>query len=308
MAQTQNILSLRTFIARRFHSGFFGAKHCVAILDMLAFACTENPAKALKEVPNVRYGPSVLIRKPEKAGRYKRAQWFNRTDSRMKACLYSEPIHGWLSPFKIVMYADDKTGLLPGGVFSLLEVMSSSRLLMVELALDFSALTGVTEHFVRRHAVFGKSQRDRSTDNPSGDWWGPRKGKKRIKSYYKHLVWGHRIEFVMRRAFLESRGIDTVFDFRKFAELLPDRHLLFARIDQERLIERLRVQHHARKTLRIVKALHALDGDLVAQMQYLRRTGELRNTRRLLVPLQTNRLVRQALAEWAAMWPALLVK
>jgi hypothetical protein len=66
---------------------------------------------------------------------------------------------GWLKPWKITMVANDKTGLSRDEIERVLRHCRSYRLLMVEIAIDFSPSTGVNKQFIRGHAVFGKSHR-----------------------------------------------------------------------------------------------------------------------------------------------------
>lgn len=297
------VAAARKFVAQRFHGGFFDGESCAAILDLLTFACKENPAQALKAVPGMRSGRSHRIKNPVEKGRYGRVHWFLHAPSGMKVSLASEPIHLWLWPFRITLIANDRTGLRSEDVFSVLELMPGARLLMMELALDFSATSGVTDRYVRLCGVFGKSLRDRSMKNPSGDWWGTRNGQKRVKSYFKPEVFGHRLEWKVKRSFLKEAGITTPFDFWRFQQLLPRRHVLFARIDEPRLVKQLRAALGSTEAQRIFRTVTELEGDLVEQMAFLRQVAGLTNTRRLLVPLRTNRLIRDALRAWARSWP-----
>jgi len=66
---------------------------------------------------------------------------------------------GWLAPWKITMVADDTTGLSRDDIEPVLRSCRSYRLLMVEIAIDFSPSTGVNKQFIRHHAIFGKSRR-----------------------------------------------------------------------------------------------------------------------------------------------------
>jgi hypothetical protein len=65
----------------------------------------------------------------------------------------------WLKPWKITLIADDRYGLTAGEVWSVVRHCRSCRILIVELALDFSLPPPVNEAFVRRHGIFGKSHR-----------------------------------------------------------------------------------------------------------------------------------------------------
>ena len=66
---------------------------------------------------------------------------------------------GWLKPWKITMVADDCYGLSRREVEQIVNHCRDYRLLLVELALDFSPPSRITPQFVRRHGVFGKSHR-----------------------------------------------------------------------------------------------------------------------------------------------------
>jgi hypothetical protein len=300
MKNTPKMKAAQRLINRRFHGGV--GKLCVALLDIVRFWSMVNPTRALMGLPNFKSQRSYRVSEPEKE-RYARAHWFRSKTSTMKFCIHSEPLDYWLAPYRLTLYADDQSGLLPTELFSILEVMPKATLLMVELAFDFSPLTGVTGEFVRRYGIFGKAHRDRKTKNRSGMWWGAKKGGKRIKSYFKEPVFGHRVEFRMGMRFLKARGVETVFDFWKFEQALPKKYIWFARLDQRRMMRQLALHHTVEEALRFLRLVNAKDGDLEAQMTILRRDAGLENTRRLVVPLRTNQLVREALRDWAKAWP-----
>jgi hypothetical protein len=304
MRLTAKMRAARESLARRFHPGISSGRECVVILDRLRFLCDENPTEALRGLRGFRslQGHRINRTGPESFQPYGRVHWFRRKGSAMKFCVDSERLEEFLAPYRVTLYADDRTGLLPGEVLSILQVMPGVKLTMVELAFDFSPISPVTRAFVRRHAVFGKSQRDLSASNPAGDWWGTRKGSKRVKSYYKREVCAQRVEFELHSRFL--RHSSDVFDFARLAELLARGHVLFARLDDQKLAHRLRNSRlRASKTLQILRSLGDRERDLWVALRYLRRTVGLKNVRRLLVTLPVNRLIREALEAWAAKWP-----
>ena len=221
----------------------------------------------------------------------------------MKFCVESNPREAWLASYSVSMFADDRTGLLPDEVFPIRELMQGAKLTVVEVAIDFSMVTEVDRQFVRRHGVFGKSQRDLSSKNPAVDWWGKRKSGKRVKSYRKDVIAAHRVEFRIRRRFFEPQGINDLFDLWKIEDLLPGRHILCARIDEGKLVAQLRRTRDAKESLSILKRVVALDGDLTAQLSFLRQSVGLKNVRRLLIPLPINRQIREAFKVWGALWP-----
>jgi hypothetical protein len=65
----------------------------------------------------------------------------------------------WLAPWKITLIADDRLGLSAADVWSVVRHCRAYRILIVELALDFSGPSPVNTPFVRRYGVFGKSRR-----------------------------------------------------------------------------------------------------------------------------------------------------
>lgn len=221
----------------------------------------------------------------------------------MKFCVESKPREPWLAPFAVTMFADDRTGLVPADVFPLRELMMEAKLTVVEVAVDFPVGGAVNRRFVLRYGVFGKSRRDLSNNNPAVDWWGSKNSGKRVKSYRKDVIAAHRVELRVRRRFFEPHGIDDLFDLVTFADLLPGGHVLFARLDETKLIKQLRKHRQAEKALAILKQVIELEGDLTAQLSFLRRSAGLKNVRRLLIPLRTNGLVREAFKVWEALWP-----
>ena len=102
----------------------------------------------------------------------------------MKFLVESDRREAWLPPYRLTLYADDRTGLLPNEVFGVLEVLPDFRLTIVELAFDF-APDQMNRKFVREHALFGKSRPVASKDG--SDYWGTRRGSKRVQSYLKQI-------------------------------------------------------------------------------------------------------------------------
>lgn len=100
----------------------------------------------------------------------------------MKFLIESERREAWLPPFRLTLYADDTTGLLPDEVFGVLEVLPDFRMTMLELAFDF-APEQMNRQFVRDHALFGKSRPVASVNET--DYYGTRRGSKRVQVYFK---------------------------------------------------------------------------------------------------------------------------
>lgn len=296
--------ALRETIRRRFHAG--AGTDCVAILDRLRFNCEADPTPAFRRLRGFRPGRSFFPHANRQSFQpYGHVMWFESTASKMKLYVESSPTNGYVATASVTFIADDQTGLLPEEVVPVLGAIRKPQLSMVELAIDFTPLTGVNRRFVRRHGVFGKLHRDLDTNNPIGDWWGARRGAKRVKSYFKDEVGGHRVESVMRSRFLKHYQIEGINDFPRFVDLLPLRHVWLARLDEEKLIERLRGNRFsARRTIGILRKVRGRERDLGAVLDYLKQEVGLKNTRRLLSELRQNRLIVEALQRWGEKWRA----
>ena len=113
-----------------------------------------------------------------------------------------------------------------------------------------------------------------------------------------------RVELEMRSRFLRHYKIKDPYDFGKLVQILPKRHIHFARLNEMRLFARLRgMGFSTRRLAEILDDVRLLDGDVWATLNYLRQEVGMKNSRRLLDPLDTNDVVVDALKKWAAMWP-----
>ena len=90
---------------------------------------------------------------------YARCRTFKSSTNHAEIYWQYAPQKAWLKPWKITIIADDTEGLSRDEIERVLKHCSSYQLLMVEIAIDFSPSTGVDRHFIRGHAVFGKSRR-----------------------------------------------------------------------------------------------------------------------------------------------------
>lgn len=303
---TRKMRAARAALLRRFHCGFAGDAEVFPLLDVLALACNADPTLALKDAKILRNRTKRRIERktPDQFIPYAVADWFSGTGSVARLCIEYERQAGWLPRFRVTIYANDAKGLLPADLLQILEAMPFTHILALELALDFPLVSGVSRDFIRRHGVFGKSRRDRSTKSAVVDYWGSRRARKRTKLYEKWEIAALRLEWRLRKSFLDTHGVKDVFDFRRLAEVLLDRHILFADLGEERLGRRLRHGGYSTTDIRaIFQTVRERGADLCAVLDYLRRDVRLKNVRRLLDPRPENELVRRALKRWAGMWP-----
>jgi hypothetical protein len=114
-----------------------------------------------------------------------------------------------------------------------------------------------------------------------------------------------RVELEFRSRFLRHYEIKDPFDFGKLVQILPRHHIDFVRLNEKKLVARLRgMASRPRPIWEILDDVRLLEGDVWATLNFLRQELGIKNARRLLDPFDTNDTVLDALKEWAAMWPA----
>lgn len=113
-----------------------------------------------------------------------------------------------------------------------------------------------------------------------------------------------RVELELRSRFLRHYKIRDPYDFGKLVQILPQRHIYFARFNEKKMVARLRgMGRRSRPVWEILHDVRLVEGDAWATLNYLRQELGMTNTRRLLDPLDTNDAVLDALKTWAAKWP-----
>lgn len=156
--------------------------------------------------------------------------------------------------------------------------------------------------YVRSHCLFGKTRPSPSAKET--DYWGSRKGIKRVQVYFKKEISRLRVELDLRPRFLRKHGIEGPEDFYKLVSILPRRHILFARLDEQKLIRQLRNMGLRRRQIgTVMQEVKASENDLWMTLSYLRRIVGVKNVHRILIPIRMSELIRQALSKWAAQWP-----
>jgi hypothetical protein len=113
-----------------------------------------------------------------------------------------------------------------------------------------------------------------------------------------------RVELELRSRFLRHYEIRDPYDFGKLVGILPRRHIQFVRVNEKKLVSRLRGMGRKPKPIwEILDDVRLLEGDVWATLNFLRQELAMKNARRLLDPLETNDAVLDALRAWSAMWP-----
>jgi hypothetical protein len=293
------LLAARAALLRRMKNPL-GAE-CVVRLDRLRGVSDQDPTSALMNIPGFRAMPIIRLRHTKGTFQpYGQAQWFHSTRNEAKFTIESDRRERFLDPFKITFFADDIDGLLPEQVFSVLELMPSFRMTMVELAFDF--MRAMDRRRVRREGLFGKSRPIPSVG--STDYWGTRKGMKRVQCYFKLDVQAFRVELEMHSRFLRYYKIRTPFDFKKLVDVLPARHIYFGKFNNQKVARRIvHMGLSATRRQDALKMIARMRNDLWATLNFLRGDLDMKNTRRLVDGSPINRDVLSALNAWISKWP-----
>jgi hypothetical protein len=279
-----------------------GGAECLPRLDRLQGVCDQDPTQPLIGVAGLWSGQKRQIRAQTKGSfqPYGCAQWFHGARNGLKVAIESDRRERFLSPYRLTLFADDLTGLLPAEVFNVLEQVPDFQLTMIELALDFPE--GLDRGKVRQHVLFGKTRPAPSVNGT--DYWGTRKGLKLCRCYFKSPIQAFRVEFELRPRFLKYYGVRDVFGFQKLAGILPSRHISFGKLNEKKLIDRMNhMALSAKRRQRVLHTVALMSSDLWTSLNYLRDDVLLRNTRRLVDPLPINTTIADALRKWAAQWP-----
>jgi hypothetical protein len=282
--------------------------YCTAKVDRLAIACDDFYMAEIRKLHGYRCIRSHWV-KPKSAAdfvAYDRVTELRNERKGVKIFIHSEPKLRKLAPYQITFIPNDQAGLQPEDVVAVLDYTEGIHTLKVaELAADFVADSGVDCEFVRAHSLFGKSREFCVDKKPGWDAWGSRRGAKFVRSYFKEEIQRHRIEVQAQRPLLRENRINQIADLPRLATILPQHHMWFARLNEEKLAVALRHQGLGpEEVTEVIAEATAMKGNLGATLRHLRRQAGLKNTVRLLTPLKLNSLVRTAMELWAEQWKA----
>jgi hypothetical protein len=277
---------------------------CTAKVDRLIVACADLYMGALLELEGFSREKSHWL-KPKTATdfiAYGRVTKLINKRSGAQILVYSERKSRKLAPYRITFIPADKVGLRPEDALAVVRCVDGHRIALAEVALDFPFGCGLNCAFVRQHGLFGKSRPYSVGKKPGWDAWGSRRGAKFVRSYYKKEIGAHRLELQAQARLLRENRIDEVRDLPRLAKILPGHHIWFARLSEEKLTAALGKSGLGPEKVReITDGVAARKKNLWAALRYLRRWG-LKNSRRLVVPIQVNHDVREALNRWATRW------
>jgi hypothetical protein len=120
--------------------------------------------------------------------------------------------------------------------------------------------------------------------------------------YWKTEIGRYRVELELHSRFLRHHGIEDISDFSKLATLLPRKHIWFSQLNTAKLYGYLERKGNDRVEMQRIGHELALFNTNLFTLSYGLRF-EMQNARRMLSSSWLNRVVRDALSEWAGQWP-----
>jgi hypothetical protein len=236
--------------------------------------------------------PQTAIRTYERVRNFKNIKTGTTIDAQYRA------IPPWLELVKLTIVADDSKGLQRRELESVCRQFSWTRLLTVELALDFEEGSEVDRSFVLRHGVFGRSAliggrffKDLR--------YGTRSSETMVRAYNKPQIESYRVELQLHSAWLRRFGVAAPRHLSKLPAFLCFDRIRFAAVDWQRLAEYLKRKGYPDSA--ITKA-QAQAYSIHRTLNFLREQFGLVNVHRFLRPLPVNSVIRQQLEKWATRW------
>lgn len=206
-----------------------------------------------------------------------------------------EPRMPWLQRWHFTVIADDRTGITRDQVDTILRCCLHHRFSMVELTFDFRS--GINRRFVLKHALFGKSRRNRKFERNGLLKFGARKSTKLVRIYWKEAIQSFRIELECHAALLQRMGVRHVWEFRSLYGLLPT-HFRLVAISWKRLQRRLHRKFGPVAGQKLLEQTqNKAERSLRLALRFLKENG-IANSHTFLKPLHANRQIKTALRRW----------
>ena len=268
---------------------------CIVRLDRIQLLAWPK-GRGLPAVPGFETRSDFFVRKQTSIVTYRRVRTSKNPVSDTTLSFQHWAACPWLAPVKLTVTAEDRKGLSKYELGIIVNSFKRTRLLLVELALDFSPESGVDRTFLLSHGIFGKSQL--ACD---GSYlrlvYGGRKSDKLVRCYWKESVASFRVEFEFHSRLLRTNRIVAIADLARLADFVHLNHVRFVRINWEKLrnylSDRTSIPDVSQKACSQRHAIHRT-------LKFLRNEAGVRNIHRFLVPLLTlNRDIQKALRYWS---------
>lgn len=274
---------------------------CVVRLDRIQFVVQRPRRGPLPAISDYRVLRDTLVHSQTSIPTYARCRQLVSTATGAKLFIQYQRRRSWLAGWKLTAIAATGRGLTPNDLRPILARCRGHRLLLVELAFDFSPESGVNLPFVRRHGMFGRSRRRLDRGGPGQLRFGSRRSAKLVRCYDKRPEMNVlRVELEAHSGLLRANCVTTADDLVKLTEAVVPRHLQFRRVAWGRLRRHLFRRFGKASGLHVFRATLDRAYSLHRACRYLRQQG-VNNVHRFLRPMSSfNRQLHEALERWKA--------
>jgi hypothetical protein len=176
---------------------------CIARLDRLVFVCPRIEPERWEERTKVPIHPTVpgfritgdrFVRTKAKITTYRRVRSLVNPKTGTQLFIQYQRAHGFLKPVRVTVVGSDATGILLPDLNRIGDAYGDLLIRTVEIAFDFAPASGVDLEYVRKHALFGKSQPANTGKFPDRLRYGARETNKLVRGYAKSEVGVFRVE------------------------------------------------------------------------------------------------------------------
>jgi hypothetical protein len=272
-------------------------RSCNAGIDRVQFVA-RTWTKEIPEIPGFRVCRDSFVRPQTAIRTYPRVRNFKnpKTGTVIYAQYWAAP--PWLEPVKLTVVGDDSKGLQRAELETVCRQFRWTRLLTVELAIDFAEASGVDRSFVLRHGLFGKSRLvgGRFFEDLR---YGTRHSDTMVRAYKKPETESYRVEVELHSPWLRRHGITQLRDLSKLPQLLCFSRINFVAIDWDALADHLRRKRYPASAL---NAARSQAYSIHRALSLLRGEMGLVNVRQFFRPLRINAVIKGQLEDWSNRW------
>jgi hypothetical protein len=279
-------------------SGQFGPLSCVCKADRIELTCATYPRHVLKDLGYRNVSRRTLWGQKI----YRFVDRYRGEKSIREITAAFEPRVRWAPACRLTLIPRDATGGTASDLQSLWE-RTPVDLMLLELAFDFPFDSVVDVDFIRRHFLSGKMHLKPGSDPFHERFPG---ASRTMRVYTKWEIASVRLELEIHSRLLRTEEVRDFFGFQRLADHIVPGCAFFAMLNRPRVTEALKLQALSADRIEVIE--HALDvrsKSLCDSLQYLRSNVGLKNTRRLLSPLnEINGALADAVRKWAAGFPS----
>ena len=231
---------------------------------------------------------------------YERVRQFESRTNSARINIQYKPLCPWLKPLKVIMVADDRTGLTPEEVANVLASLTSHTVTLFELAVDFLPSARVCEQTLRKYLRCGKSRL--YLGKIGQPRFGSRASPKLVRFYEKANINRFRLEVEAHRTLIRKYSISSVRELGTLAVKLSPAHIRFASVRWKKLRKYLIHRFGPTRAKTLYADAYAYGEHSVRRVtRFLSRSG-VPNPHRFLRSMPINAEIQLALRCWAENW------